>query len=78
MTFSLILVSLLTSEVTQTQVLHKVILTLIYWLILAILIFGYYLKGWRGVFAAKWTLIGVFLLMLGYFGSKLVLEFIIG
>jgi ABC-type uncharacterized transport system permease subunit len=78
MTFSLMLVSLLPSEVTQTQVLHKVILTLISWLILAILMFGYYLKGWRGVFAAKWTLIGVFLLMLGYFGSKLVLEFIIG
>jgi len=78
MTLSLILVSLLPSEITQTQVLHKVILTLLSWFILAILVFGYYLRGWRGVFAAKWTLIGVFLLMLGYFGSKLVLEFIIG
>ncbi|PHS15634.1 MAG: hypothetical protein COA86_13150 [Kangiella sp.] len=78
MTLSLILVSLLPYEVTQAQVLHKVILTLISWFILAILIFGYYLRGWRGVFAAKWTLIGVFLLMLGYFGSKLVIEFIIG
>ena len=78
MTLSLILVSVLPSETTQAQVLHKVILTLISWFILAILIFGYYLRGWRGVFAAKWTLIGVFLLMLGYFGSKLVIEFIIG
>ncbi len=78
MTLSLILVSLLPSEITQAQVLHKVILTLISWFILATLIFGYYLRGWRGVFAAKWTLIGVFLLMLGYFGSKLVIEFIIG
>lgn len=78
MTLSLVLVTFLPSESTQTQVLHKVILTIISWFVLAVLIFGYYLRGWRGVFAAKWTLIGVFLLMLGYFGSKLVSEFIIG
>jgi len=41
------------------------------------LMFGRYIRGWRGVFAAKWSLLGVFLLLLGYFGSKLVIEFIL-
>lgn len=64
-----------TSEANSTQALHKIILTLLSWLVLATLLFGHFKKGWRGVFAAKWTLVGVLLLLLGYFGSKLVLEF---
>ena len=75
---SLILVTFFSSDSLDSQVLHKVVLTIASWFILAVLVLGHFLKGWRGVFAAKWTLIGVFLLLLGYFGSKLVQEFIIG
>ena len=78
MTISLMLATFFSSDTSQPQDLHKVILTISSWFVLAILILGHYVKGWRGVFAAKWTLIGVFLLLLGYFGSKLVQEFIIG
>ena len=77
MSASLALVMFLPSEAMQQQVLHKIILTILSWVVLAILLFGHYKRGWRGVFAAKWTLLGVFLLLLGYFGSKLVIEFIL-
>jgi ABC-type uncharacterized transport system permease subunit len=75
MTISLTLVILLPGELKSNQVLHKVVLTVASWIVLAILMFGRYVKGWRGVYAAKWSLLGVFLLLLGYFGSKFVLEF---
>lgn len=77
MTLSLVLTFWITYSAFEGQALHKVILTLISWLVIATLLIGHYQKGWRGVFAAKWTLVGVFLLLLGYFGSKLVLEFIL-
>lgn len=77
MTSSLILALFLPGEAMQHQVLHKIILTMLSWLVLASLLFGHYKRGWRGVFAAKWTLVGVILLLLGYFGSKLVIEFIL-
>ena len=77
MTISLALVILLPEELKSSQVMHKVVLTVASWIVLATLMYGRYVKGWRGVFAAKWSLLGVFLLLLGYFGSKLVLEFIL-
>ncbi len=77
MTLSLALTFWISNSAFEGQALHKIILTLLSWLVLAVLLVGHYYRGWRGVFAAKWTLIGVFLLLLGYFGSKLVLEFIL-
>jgi len=75
MSISLLLVMLIPGELKSDQAIHKIVLTLASWIVLAVLIFGRYVKGWRGVFAAEWSLFGVFLLLLGYFGSKLVLEF---
>ncbi|TQV75509.1 hypothetical protein FLL45_11380 [Aliikangiella marina] len=77
MSVSLVLVTLLPNDLKSSQALHKIVLTIASWVVLAFLMFGRYVKGWRGVFAAKWSLVGVFLLLLGYFGSKLVLEFIL-
>lgn len=77
MSISLFLVILLPGDLKSTQAIHKVVLTIASWIVLATLMFGRYIKGWRGVFAAKWSLFGVFLLLLGYFGSKLVIEFIL-
>lgn len=77
MSLALILVLFLPNEAKQQQGLHKIILTILSWTVLGVLLFGHYKRGWRGVFAAKWTLVSVFLLLLGYFGSKLVIEFIL-
>ena len=43
-----------------------------------VLAWGRYQLGWRGAIASRWTLFGFVLLVLGYFGSKLVLEIILG
>lgn len=59
------------------QVVHHTFLSLLSWLVFAILLWGHYRLGWRGRTAVRWTLSGFLLLMLAYFGSKLVLEVIL-
>jgi ABC-type uncharacterized transport system permease subunit len=56
---------------------HKTVLSIIGWIILGILLFGRYKFGWRGKKAIRWTLTSFVFIMLAYFGSKLVLEFIL-
>jgi ABC-type uncharacterized transport system permease subunit len=56
---------------------HKTILSIIAWLVFAILLGGRFTLGWRGRTAIRWTLAGFISLMLAYFGSKFVLEFIL-
>ncbi|KDE40320.1 CcsA-related protein [Nitrincola lacisaponensis] len=56
---------------------HKTLLSLAAWLIYATLLGGRQIMGWRGMTAIRWTIGGFLLLMLGFFGSKLVLEFIL-
>lgn len=56
---------------------HKTVLSIIAWLVFAVLIAGRLTLGWRGRTAIRWTLSGFVSLMLAYFGSKFVFEFII-
>jgi len=56
---------------------HKTILALIAWITFTWLLIGRIKYGWRGQTAIKWTLVGFSLLLLAYFGSKLVLELIL-
>ena len=56
---------------------HKTVLSLIAWIIFSSLLIGRLRYGWRGKTAVRWTLSGFFLLLLAYFGSKLVLEIIL-
>lgn len=57
---------------------HHTVITLSAWLVFAVLLWGRYQLGWRGAVASRWALVGFVLLALGYFGSKLVLEIILG
>ncbi len=80
--FALLTVAILTGfvyvdDVFAQHLAHKTALTLLSWLVLAILIVGRILWGWRGMIAVRWTLSGFILLLLGFFGSKVVLEFIL-
>ena len=56
---------------------HKTVLSIIAWFVFATLLWGRYQYGWRSRTAIKWTLTGFVLLVLAYFGSKLVLEFML-
>jgi ABC-type uncharacterized transport system permease subunit len=56
---------------------HKIIFSLIAWVLFAVLIVGRITKGWRGKTAIKLNLIAMTLLMLGFLGSYIVLDYII-
>lgn len=56
---------------------HKTILSISAWIIFSALLLGRHILGWRGTIAIRWTGVGYILLMLAYFGSKLVLEIIL-
>lgn len=56
---------------------HKTVLSIASWIVFAALLAGRYFLGWRGPKAIRLTLIGFTLLVLGFFGSKAVLELIL-
>lgn len=57
---------------------HKTVLSLFAWLLFGILLLGRWRWGWRGRRAVQLTLTGFALLVLAYFGSKFVLEVVLG
>ena len=57
---------------------HKTILSIAAWFVFGTLLWGRYHSGWRGQKALIWTLSGFVVLMLAYFGSKVVIELILG
>jgi ABC-type uncharacterized transport system permease subunit len=81
--FVLLTLALLTGFVFVTDLfaqhlLHKTVLSLIAWVLFGILLIGRGRYGWRGRSAVRWTLSGFAALALAYFGSKFVLETILG
>jgi ABC-type uncharacterized transport system permease subunit len=80
--FAVLSISLLTGfffleDIFAQHLVHKTVLSIVAWLVFAMLLFGRMRFGWRGRTAIKWTLSGILVLMLAYFGSKLVLELIL-
>ena len=65
-------------NIFDQQLVHKTVLSLFAWVIFAGLLWGRHRLGWRGNIAVKWILGGFCMLMLAYFGSKVVLELILG
>lgn len=53
---------------------HKTMLSITAWAIFGGLLWGRWRSGWRGRTAIRWSLAGYAVLILAYFGSKLVLE----
>lgn len=56
---------------------HKSVLSIAAWLTFGLLLLGHWRLGWRGMTAVRWTLGGSLLLLLAYFGSKFVLQFLL-
>ena len=56
---------------------HKTVLTIVAWVLFSTLLWGHYRLGWRSATAVRLTLTGFTLLMLAFFGSKLVLELLL-
>lgn len=57
---------------------HKTVTTCLAWFIFGILLLGHHLRGWRGKFAALWTVIGFCVLMVSYIGVRFVMEVVPG
>lgn len=55
---------------------HKTLLSIGAWFLFGTLLYGRWRYGWRGKRAVKWTMFAFGLLILAYFGSKFVLEFV--
>ncbi len=77
LSMSLITGILFIEDLFAQHLVHKTALSLLAWVIFSALILGRLRYGWRGQTAVKLTLAGFVLLLLGYFGSKLVLEIIL-
>ncbi|MES9826075.1 MAG: cytochrome c biogenesis protein CcsA [Candidatus Thiodiazotropha endolucinida] len=61
----------------EQRLAHKTVLSIIAWVVFGTLLWGRYRFGWRGQIALTWTLSGFVVLMLAYFGSKVVIELIL-
>lgn len=77
LTLSLMSGFLFLENMFAQHLVHKTILSVFGWVLFAILLLGHSRAGWRGRAAITWTLSGFIVLMLGYFGSKAVLELIL-
>jgi len=77
LTLSLISGWLFLDNLFAQHLVHKTSLSCIAWVVFSVLLLGRHRLGWRGHKAIRWTLAGFCLLMLAYFGSKLVREFIL-
>jgi ABC-type uncharacterized transport system permease subunit len=66
------------NDIFAQHLLHKTVLSIMAWLMFVLLLWGRWRYGWRGSLAVRMTLGGVVLLLLAYFGSKLVLEVFLG
>ncbi len=59
------------------HLLHKTVFSIAAWLLFGTLLAGRHRGGWRGPRAVQLTLIGFALLIVGFFGSKAVLELVL-
>ncbi len=64
-------------DIFNQHLVHKTVLSIIAWVVFAVLLWGRWRFGWRGPVAIRWTLGGIFALMLAYFGTKFVLDLVL-
>ncbi len=65
-------------DIGSPGLIHHTSITMAAWAVFGVLLWGRIKWGWRGAVASRWALSGFALLAMGYFGSKLVLEIILG
>lgn len=57
---------------------HKAVFSVLAWGVIAALLTGRHLRGWRGRRATRWLYVGAALLLLAYVGSRFVFEVLLG
>ena len=56
---------------------HKTVFSVLAWAVIGALLLGRRVRGWRGRQATRWLYAGAVLLLLGYAGSRFVLEVVL-
>ena len=74
LTAALILGAVVVDDLLAQHLIHKTVLSVLSWLVFGALLLGHWQFGWRGQRAVRFTLSGFALLLIGFMGSKLVLE----
>ncbi len=77
LTFTLLTGVLFVDNLFAQHLVHKTVLSIAAWLTFGILLFGRWRYGWRGRRAVRFTLSGMALLLLAFFGSRFVLELLL-
>ena len=77
LTLALITGVMFVEDLLAQHLWHKTVLSVLSWIVLAVLLFGRWRFGWRGPRAVKLTLTSMLLLLLAFFGSKFVLELLL-
>lgn len=78
LTVSLITGFIFVDNIFAQHLAHKTVLSILSWLTFGVLLVGHYRFGWRGLTAVRWTLGGSIMLILAYFGTKFVLQMVLG
>lgn len=77
LTLAIVTGALFMEDLFGQQLAHKTFFTLFAWVVFTGLLVGRQLRGWRAAVASRWTLLGGLLLTLGYFGSRIVIEWLL-
>ncbi|MGM0517886.1 MAG: cytochrome C assembly family protein [Pseudomonadota bacterium] len=77
LTLALVTGFLFLENIFAQHLVHKTVLSVISWVVFAVLLVGRHVAGWRGRTAVQWTLAGFVLMGMAYFGTKIVLEWIL-
>lgn len=78
LTFALLTGLFFVQNIIAQHLAHKVTLAIIAWVVFGVLLWGRFRYGWRGRRALRFTVAGFVILALAYFGSKFVLENLLG
>lgn len=77
LSLALVLGFIATYDIMTQHLAHKMVFSLISWLVYGVLIWGHYRYGWRGKRAASFAIYGFVLLAVGFVGSKAVMELLL-
>lgn len=77
LTLSIATGALFLQNIFDQRLVHHTVLTTLSWLVYAGFLAGHHFFGWRGVTGVRWNLAAFTLLLLGYLGSKFVIEYLL-
>jgi ABC-type uncharacterized transport system permease subunit len=78
LTLALVTGAFFVQDLFAQHLVHKVVLAIVAWVVFGVLLLGRLRFGWRGRKSLRWTFAGYSLLGLSYFGSKIILENVLG